>query len=601
MGDHIFTSALPPVPLVRRSIFSHLLGTSPESPDLVGGFPASSPAFVDAATGSCISRGALRSYALQLAHSLHHLPKPLSSPSNAASRPAVLIFSPNSIVWPVMLFGAVAAGFTATLANSGYTPAELRYQYLDAGARLIFVHPTLFSVVQKMLHSIGYSDEDVRATVVLATSAWLTGVPDPVSQDMSHLTRLEDLLGHGELASEVRFDNERSDETVCLCYSSGTTGNPKGVETTHHNLTSLIDMAKAVWPTTTPCLVPSLDEARKVNQPDVFFGSLPYYHIYGAIKLLLLPISLGTPTVVFAGFDPENFLQAIEKYRITTVLVVPPILVVFARHQAIHKYNLSSVRIIFCGAAPLSPDLVGVVKKRFQSVGSNAIITQAYGLTETSPTVFLLPLEHADSRIGSVGFVLPNLEVRLVREDDGQVLTDVEDGGEIWVRGPTVMKGYLNNPAATAAAITSDGWFKTGDIALRDKDGFFTIVDRRKELIKYKGYQVPPAELESILLQHPDVADAAVIGVESKEEATEFPRAYIVPSRPIGKEDIAPFALGVQDWVARRVAPHKKLRGGVVVVKQVPKSAAGKILRRELRERAKTDIAHGQTTARAKL
>lgn len=591
MADQIFKSPLPSVPLERRSIFTHLLGTCPTTPHLVGGFRATAPAFIDSATGLTISRGELRSFALQLADSLQAPPKPLKALLNAAKHtsPTVLIFSPNSIVWPILLFGAAAAGFRATLANSAYTPNELKYQYLDSGAQLIFVHPSLFGVVREMLTSIGYSESDIRATVVLATSAWLTSVPDSdISQDFSGLTRLEELLGRGELASEVNFDGERSNETFCLCYSSGTTGKPKGVETTHYNLTSVIDIVKPVW----PC---------KNNQSGVFFGSLPYYHIYGAVKLLLLSVALCAPTVVVAGFDPDKFLEAIVKYRATYVLVVPPILVVFARHQAFHKYDLTSVHMIFCGAAPLSPDLVTIVRKRFQSAGSSAIITQAYGLTETSPTVFLLPVEYANDRVGSVGLILPNLEVRLVREDAGEVLTDIEGAGELWVRGPIVMKGYLNNPTATAAAITPDGWLKTGDIAVRDSGGFFAIVDRRKELIKYKGFQVPPAELESLLLQHPDVADAAVTGVHSEEEATELPRAYVVPARAVTEKDALSFALGVQDWVAVRVAPHKKLRGGIVLVQQIPKSASGKILRRELRDRAKNDVAFGQVQARAKL
>lgn len=223
-----------------------------------------------------------------------------------------------------------------------------------------------------------------------------------------------------------------------------------------------------------------------------------------------------------------------------------------------------------------------------------------YGLTEASPTVFILPDKHAYHYPGSVGVVIPNLEVRLVREDNGEGLTDIEGAGEIWIRGPNLMKGYFNNSSATAAATTDDGWFKTGDIAICNKDGFFTIVDRRKELIKYKGFQVPPAELESLLLQHPDVADAAAIGVPGTE-ATELPRAYVVPVQPVAREKAASFALGIQEWVAQKVASHKKLRGGIVLVEHIPKSASGKILRRELHNRAASDIAYGQVGTRAEL
>ncbi|KAI6044147.1 AMP binding protein [Pisolithus marmoratus] len=598
INEQVFRSSLPPVPLVRKSIFTHLLGASPNTPHLVGSFPASSPAFIDATTGVTISRGQLRSLALQLAYSLVNLPEPLRHQGNGAAttRPTVLVFSPNSIVWPIMLLGASAAGFTTTLANSSHNPDELKHQYIDAGAHLIFVHPSLLDTTKKMLTSIGCTD--MHARIIVATSGWLTGVPDTETADTSGFARLENLLGRGQLTCEVNFDGERSEETAYLCYSSGTTGKPKGVQTTHYNVTSVIEMAKPLWPNTRPCLAPSLADAVGPEQPDVVLGPLPYFHIYGMVKLLLLPLAVCTPSVVISGFVPETFLGAIEKYRGTGLMIVPPILLAFARHEAIDNYDLSSVRTIMCAAAPLNRDLILTVKKRFETAGFNVAVVQGYGLTETSPTVFILPDKYAYHHPGSVGVTIPNLEVRLAREDSGEVLTDIEGAGELWVRGPNVMKGYLNDSSATVAAITEDGWFKTGDIAVRNEDGFFTIVDRRKELIKYKV--LPPAELESLLLQHPDVADAAVIGVPS-EEATELPRAYVVPAQPVAKEKAATFASDIQQWVAQKVAPQKKLRGGVVLVERIPKSASGKILRRELRDRAVSDIAYGQVGVLAKL
>ncbi|OAX43714.1 AMP binding protein [Rhizopogon vinicolor AM-OR11-026] len=593
MTNITYQSSYPPVPLCRRSIFTHLLGISPSSPSTVGGFPASSPAFIDALSGATITRGTLRSHALQLAFSLHNLPSPLVNRTKT-----VLIFSPNSITWPAMIFGVVAAGFCATLANSAYTPDELKHQYTDAGAHLVFTHPSQFGTVRTMLRSLGCSEQEIRSRIIVAGAQWITGDKDASVPDieLKGLVNITQLLGRGELEEEVSFDGERSNETVYLCYSSGTTGKPKGVETTHYNLTSVLEIIKPAWPTSKPCLTPTIPKQGGV---DVLFGCLPFYHIYGGVKLLHLPLLLGTPSVVMAGFDPDRFCAAIAKYHVTVSLVVPPMFVVFARHPAIQKYDLSSLQILFSGAAPLGADLVSTVTKRLKGVGADVTITQGYGLTETSPTVFLLPVPDADSHVGSTGVLLPNLELRLV-EDEGEAHTDIPGAGELWVRGPTIMKGYLNNPTATAAAVTPDGWFKTGDIAVRDKDGFFTIVDRRKELIKYKGFQVPPAELESLLLQHPEIADAAVIGIESKEEATELPRAYIVPSRPLSSQEIPSFALGVQDWVSQRVAPHKRLRGGIVIIDVVPKSAAGKILRRELRERAKTEVA-GVPFIRSKL
>lgn len=592
MTDTIYTSSYPSVHICRRSIFTHILGVSSSSPGTVGGFPASSPAFIDALSGTTISRGTCRSYALQLAFSLHNLPSPLENRTKT-----VLIFSPNSITWPIIMFGAVAAGFRATLANSAYTPDELKYQYIDAGAHLIFVHPSLVGTVQTMLKSLGCSEQEIRSRVIVAGVQWITGAKDASVPD-EQLVPINQLLGRGELTEEVSFDGERSNETVYLCYSSGTTGQPKGVETTHYNLISVLEILKPVWSNSNPCLTPYIPEQGGV---DVLFGCLPYYHIYGGVKLLHLPLFLGAPSVVMAGFDPDGFCAAIARYRVTVGFVVPPMLVVFARHPAIQKHDLTSLKILFSGAAPLGAELVSTVMKRMKGIGADVSIPQGYGLTETSPTVFLLPVTDASSRIGAAGVLLPNLEVKLVGEAKGEAHTDIPGAGEVWVRGPTIMKGYLNNPTATAEAITPDGWFKTGDIGVRDKDGFFTIVDRRKELIKYKGFQVAPAELESVLLQHPEVADVAVIGIESKEEATELPRAYITPSRPLSSQEASSFALGVQDWVSQRVAPHKRLRGGIVIIDQVPKSAAGKILRRELRERAKTDIAEGQLKPRAKL
>ncbi|KAH0829185.1 AMP binding protein [Lanmaoa asiatica] len=567
--------------VLKRAIVSqvHLhpsLGTTPDAPGLVGSFPATSPAFIDAATGTVLTRAAVRSYALQFAYSLHNLPPPFAHPTRPTSPPTILIFSPNNIAWPILLHGAAAAG-----------------------AHLVFVHPTLVQVIQDALKSFGCTESEIRSRVVLVTSHWLTGVPDPESTGFPHLARLDIFLGRGALPKEVSFDGERSDETLYLCYSSGTTGKPKGVETTHYNLTSLIDILKPAWPGTTPCLTPSLPGNTKDPQPDVIFGSLPYYHIYGAIKLLLFPVSLGTPAVIMAGFDPMRFCEAVERYRASVLLVVPPMLVVLARHEAIERYKMTSIRMIYSGAAPLGSDLVATIRKRLRKVGVDVAVSQAYGLTETSPTVTILHSDDANTRIGSVGRVLPNLEVRLVREEAGEVITDIDNAGEMWIRGPTVMKGYLNNPSATASSITPDGWFKTGDIAMSDAEGYLTIIDRRKELIKYKV--VPPAELEALLLQYPGVADAAVVGVDSKEEATELPRAYIVPIHHIPPHESTEFALQVQAWVAGRVAAHKRLRGGVVTVNQIPKSASGKILRRELRERAKGEVGHGQVLPRAKL
>ena len=331
MADVVLTSPHPDVPLFRRSIFTHLLGTTPDTPDLVGGFPATSPAFFDAVTGTVLTRAALRSYALQFAHSLHNPPAPFVHPSRP-NPPTILIFSPNCIIWPILLHGVAAAGYRATLANSAYTSAELAFQYTNAGAHLVFVYPTLVHVVHDALRSTGCTESEIRSRVVLLTSGWLTHTTDHIPSEFTHFASLDTFFGRGALPNEVNFDGQRSNETLYLCYSSGTTGNPKGVETTHYNLTSLISILQPAWPTMIPTGTPALPEDRP-SQLDVFFGSLPYFHIYGAIMLLLFPLSLGTPTVLIAGFDPMRFCEAIERYKATVLLLVPPMLVVLARHN----------------------------------------------------------------------------------------------------------------------------------------------------------------------------------------------------------------------------------------------------------------------------
>ncbi|KAJ8076858.1 hypothetical protein PM082_001281 [Marasmius tenuissimus] len=339
-------------------------------------------------------------------------------------------------------------------------------------------------------------------------------------------------------------------------------------------------------------------------EKDRMLAILPYYHIFGFAKALLYTFFVGVQTVIQPRFEPVEFCVNIEKYKITFALVVPPVLVLLARHEAVDKYDISSLKYLVSGAAPLGGPLVKAVKARIAGRWKvDVTISQGYGLTETSPTTNLLPANDDVRKIGSIGTLLPNLEARLVADDEGDHIIDAAEGqpGELWVRGPTIMKGYLNNPTATKNSITPDGWFKTGDIAIRDKDGFYYIVDRRKELIKYKGFQVPPAELESVLLTHPDIADAAVIGIDSVAEATELPRAYVVAANPakLTTQD-SKFAFGqsVAKWMESKVAKHKYLRGGVVVIDAIPKSAAGKILRRELRDRAKTEVVNQPVKAR---
>ncbi|KAF8967926.1 AMP binding protein [Flammula alnicola] len=580
MAPQIYTSSLIAPPLVNHSVFTHLFSST--DANTVGGWPSSAPAFIDAATGTTLTRGQLKHLALSMGYGLKHRPA-----TSTKRDDTVLIYSHNSLIYPVVVFGAVAAGLRCTFANNAYNARELAHQYTDSRAKLIFASEEGVATVRETLKSLGVSKTEADKRIIVMTSGleWAGGPSTPSKPELAGLLTAVDLLKLGTLKEEEKFEGQLANETVYLCYSSGTTGKPKGVETTHRNITSVMDMVSAAI---------KLD----INV-DTMLGFLPFYHIYGAVKLLHWPLTCGAPVAVMTRFDPVQFCANVEKYKVTIALVVPPVLVVLSRHPAVEQHDLSTLRILISGAAPLGAALSKQVIDRLQPQlkGNGPLkILQGYGLTETSPTTHIVPPHAAESKMGSIGSLLPHLEVRLVVDGEGDGDIEAAEGqpGEVWVRGPSIMKGYLNNVTATKDAITADGWFKTGDIGIRDKDGFYYIVDRRKELIKYKGFQVPPAELESVLLTHPDIADSAVIGVESAKEATELPRAYVVHARPDSVKtpaEKATFSESIKKWIQSKVARHKYLRGGVVVVDVIPKSAAGKILRRELRERAKEELA----------
>jgi acyl-CoA synthetase (AMP-forming)/AMP-acid ligase II len=308
-----------------------------------------------------------------------------------------------------------------------------------------------------------------------------------------------------------------------------------------------------------------------VTDADTIIGILPFYHIYGMVVIMNMSLVRGATIVTMPRFDLEQFLQLLEKHQITRANLVPPILLALAKHPLVANYDLSSIIEILSGAAPLSAELGDAVAERL-----NCNVIQGYGMTETSPVTHVCPNFPGMVKRASVGPALPNTAVKVIDIKNGQALGPNEEG-EIWIHGPQVMKGYLNNPDATAATVDNEGWIHTGDIGYVDDDGYTFIVDRLKELIKYKGFQVAPAELEGLLLTNPIIADAAVIP-SPDEEAGEIPKAFIVL-----KPGVESSADEIMAWVAERVSPQKKIRA-VQFVDTVPKSASGKILRRVLVE-----------------
>jgi acyl-CoA synthetase (AMP-forming)/AMP-acid ligase II len=365
---------------------------------------------------------------------------------------------------------------------------------------------------------------------------------------------------------------------ICVPFSSGTSGLPKGVRLSDLNLRSNVHQM---------C---DFTQLLKMRDGDVVMSVLPMFHIYGLTAQLLASFVRGVTQVIVPRFDLEQYMGLVSRHRATVLFTVPPMLVAFAKGQAERPIDLSSVRVVLSGAAPLGKDMVDLSKQVFPS----AFVTQGYGLTETSPVTHV----NATGTPGSVGQLVADTEARLVDLATGQDVDAFGQMGEIWLRGPQVMLGYVN-PADTAAVFSPDGFFKTGDIAEVDRNFEFFIRDRLKELIKVKGFQVAPAELEQVLLGHPFVADVIVIGVPTPQSdftGNEAPRAHVVLNAAAvasagltGKTDTVAEAL-VQH-VAEHLSPYKQLTGGVRFVETIPKSVTGKLLRRVARDLERQEAA----------
>ena len=445
------------------------------------------------------------------------------------------LYSPNLPEYAVAFYATASLGGINTTVNPLYTASELAHQLQDAGARWLVTVPPLLEKAQEAVRA-----SDVQEVFVFG--------------EAEGATPFANLLGSDDAPPDVAIDPAH--DLVALPYSSGTTGLPKGVMLTHRNVVANVAQSAVL---------------EQIEKDEVLIGILPFYHIYGMTVILSTALRLGATVITMPRFDLEQFLDLHQQHQITTDYLVPPIILALAKHPVVEQYDLSALRVITSGAAPLSEDLAQACAERL-----GCIVKQGYGLTETSPVTHINPRDRA-IKPGSVGVLAPNTACRIMDvASDG----DAAEGepGEIWIRGPQVMKGYLHSEAATADVIDEDGWFHTGDVGYVDEDGYLYVVDRVKELIKYKGYQVAPAELEAVALTHPAIADVAVIRVPD-EEAGEIPKAFVVlkPDEDVTETD-------VMDYVAERVAPYKKIRR-VEFVEEIPKTASGKILRRELIKR----------------
>jgi len=425
--------------------------------------------------------------------------------------------------------------------NPAYTREEVERQLADSGARLVFTVPELLSMIAGV--PPGGRLEDA---IVLGEESW------------------ESLLRSTSPAPAPAIDPR--EDVVALPYSAGTTGLPKGVMLTHRNL-----VANLV----------QLDAAGHMGEDETLLAFLPFFHIYGLTVILSLGLRKGATIVTMPRFDLEAYLAAVGRFRATLAHLVPPIVLQIARREDLGRFDLSSLRMAFSGAAPLSAELTRAFCER-----AGCPLRQGYGMTEASPATHMSPRDPCTIQPGSAGVLLPSTEARIVDPGIGGDLgigRDLGPGerGEILVRGPQVMKGYRNAPEATAATVDAQGWLHTGDIGCADADGHFWITDRAKELIKYKGLPIAPAELEAILLEHPAVLDAAVIGVRD-ESAGEAPKAFVVLRHPASVEEILAF-------LAARVTSYKRARS-LAFLERIPRSSSGKILRRVLAARERAGI-----------
>ncbi|CAM8949082.1 unnamed protein product [Rhodiola kirilowii] len=484
-------------------------------------------ALVDAVTNAEMSYGQLKRSIQSLASGLYHA-------LGVRKGDVVFLLAPNSVMYPTICLAVLSVGAVLTTANPLNTAPEISKQVKDSGAKLGIC-----------------AAEELHKLIP-------TGIPAVVLTRASkeNLVSVEELIHCCDLELPDLVKPSQNDKAAIL-YSSGTTGVSKGVVLTHGNFIAIISLLR--W---------TVDVHAAAN--DVFLCFIPMFHIYGLVFFALGLFPSGVKTVVMQKFDLKVMLKAIQVHKISNIPAVPPVILGLVKYHD-PRFDLSSLRRVNSGAAPLSKEIADAFRDKFPWVDLRC----GYGLTESCGAATFFPSgEQSRTRPASSGVLLPGFYAKVVDDDTGMEMGP-NGKGEMWLKSPTVMQGYLGNVDATNATFSSDGWLKTGDLCYFDDDGYFYIVDRIKELIKHNGYQVAPAELEDLLLSHPEILDAAVIPVED-EEAGQIPMAYVVksPSSKLTEGQVIAF-------VASQVAPYKKVRK-VRFISAIPKSAAGKILRKDL-------------------
>ena len=458
------------------------------------------------------------------------------------------LIAPNCAEFEIAFFAVLKAGAIVTTLNSGYREREIAHQLNNSRASILIVHDSLLEMAEAAKPLLDNPPEIVaiHPDAIDPTSFWAR------------------IAAASSTAPDVEIDP--MNDLAVLPYSSGTTGLSKGVMLTHYNLTSNVEQF--------------LRRAGETAQPkpeDVVLVHLPLFHIYGMNVIMNPGIAIGNLQIMMGRFDMDLMLNLMEEHSVSLLYTAPPVLVALSQYPGLKTHNLSALRCMMIGAAPLSAELQTRVR---EVTGIPSI--QGYGMTEASPVTNLDFADVERGLPGSVGPATADTEQKVVDLDSGTKELPVGEEGELLIRGPQIMKGYFDDPEATTETLTSDGWLHTGDIARVDENGYVWIVDRKKELIKYSGFQVPPAELEGLLLEHHGVADCAVIA-KPDEQSGEIPKAFVVRAKGSSVDDEELIA-----FVAERVATFKQVRE-VEFIDAIPKNPSGKILRRVLveQERAK--------------
>ena len=493
---------------------------------------------------------------------------------------AVMTFTPNHIYVPMVYLAAAGSKRAFTGANPIYTISEVTYQMKILDAACIFIHPSLLETGLAAAKAAGISK---ARTFIFSDSR---------SETLEGVRDWRDMLASEDEAKKWTWDpleGKAAEETVaCINFSSGTTGLPKGVCVSHANL--IANASQVIY-------IKFSGTGRSEENPgnETWLAFLPLYHAYSQLWTINIACRLRYKVYVLQKFVFEEFLKYVETYKVDAVQAVPPLLIMLTKRPEVKKYDISSLKHILVGAAPTSKELQREVSTKF-----NLRVGQGWGMTETTCAGIMEPFGDKDDESGTIGVLLPNTDGKLV-DDEGNEVTKEGERGELCVRGPQMLIGYWKNDAATKESKEPDGFFHSGDVAIWKKDGQgrqrFWIVDRKKELIKVKGLQVAPAELEAVLLESDDVADAAVVGIRFEQDGEEWPRAYVVLQEGSKADERQ-----IQRFVEGKLAKHKWLEGGVKLVDEVPKLPSGKIMRKVMKDMAKQDaeemVKNGKVKAR---